>query len=100
MDIDTHYLYKSMLILLSPQTKQLHIFGKGVNCWTVLGTFIINACLGVKHASKYKPLTAVLTLKRQAWEIFRLFCCVCERTETAQSLGDDIHSVVTRPTWA
>ena len=28
------------------------------------------------------------------------FCCMCEPLETAQSLGDDTHAVVTRPRWA
>ena len=27
-------------------------------------------------------------------------CCMCEPTETAQSLGDDAHAVATRPKWA
>ena len=27
-------------------------------------------------------------------------CCMCEPMETAQSLGDDTHAVVTRPKWA
>ena len=27
-------------------------------------------------------------------------CCMCEPMETAQSLGDDSHAVVTRPKWA
>ena len=27
-------------------------------------------------------------------------CCMCEPTETAQSLSDDTHAVATRPKWA